>query len=34
MNFHVFPLTALPAPVAVVAAPRAPLRTLPPGGKK
>lgn len=32
MNFHVFPITALPPPAAP--APRAPLRTLPPGGKK
>ncbi|HKP95605.1 MAG TPA: TIGR02147 family protein [Fibrobacteria bacterium] len=32
MNFHVFPLTTLPAPAAP--APRAALRTLPPGGKK
>jgi uncharacterized protein (TIGR02147 family) len=32
MNFHVFPVTALPAPSA--ATPRPPLRTLPPGGKQ
>jgi uncharacterized protein (TIGR02147 family) len=31
MNFHVFPLTALPA--ETVPAPRPPLRTLPPGGR-
>lgn len=33
MNFHVFPITALPPPPAAPA-PRAPLRTLPPGGRK
>jgi uncharacterized protein (TIGR02147 family) len=32
MNFHVFPITALPAPAAP--APRAALRIVPPGGKK
>ena len=34
MNFHVFPITALPAPAPSAPAPRAPLRTIPPGGKK
>lgn len=34
MNFHVFPITALPAPAPAVAAPRAPLRTIPPGSRK
>ena len=34
MNFHVFPLTALPQPKAATPAPRPPLRTLPPGGKR
>ena len=35
MNFHVFPLTSLPDPKKEVpAAPRAPLRTLPTGGRK
>ncbi len=32
MNFHVFPVTCLPAPSAL--APRTALRTLPPGGKQ
>lgn len=34
MNFHVFPITALPAPAPAAVAPRAPLRTIPPGGRK
>jgi uncharacterized protein (TIGR02147 family) len=34
MNFHVFPVTALPSPASAKPAPRQPLRTLPPGGKK
>lgn len=34
MNFHVFPLSALPALVPVPSVARAALRTIPPGGKK